>query len=165
MDGTDNGIESKDRYREYWAYIRHIENLRFTMGGLVVTVTGAVLGAFAFSHLRPSHRALPWALGFLSLFLGVAASFLVCHNKSYKHYFDKLNDMEEDGKLPNFGKGGPFAVLLVLMSLPQLVIIGWAPAFHLYRAWWLVTVGALALVAPWFLHLSETLCQPRNRGA
>ena len=118
-----------DRYSEYWAYLRHIETLRFTMAGLIATVASGLL---AVVHLAPDED-IDAALGvsaliFLALFIAVAAVFLVAHKRSYTHYFEQLKRI--DPNVADFGKRGPFEALLVLLTLPQGAIIFSAFAFE-----------------------------------
>lgn len=148
------GLNDEDRYKEYWGYLRHIETLRFTMGGLIVTVVSALLAVL---HLAPGGGTVehvgPWALIFLALFVGMAAWFLVAHNKSYAHYFKQLRSM--DDRIKDFGKRGPFEALLALVTLLQFAVVGSAFSFDWLAGWesvLVVVIGVLALLVPWLYH-------------
>jgi hypothetical protein len=146
-------ITTDDRYKEYWAYLRHAETLRFAMGSLIVTVASALLAGV---YVAPENGFVgdqrPWILVFLALFVGVAACFLVAHKRSYTHYFDELKEM--DGRLVDFGKRGPFEALLALVTLPQLAIFFSAFAFPSRWEWVVVAaIGIVSAVLPWAYHL------------
>jgi len=146
-------VSAADRYREYWAYLRHIETLRFTLVGVIVTVANAILVAV---NLNPWGQNSPdftlWVLGFLAVFVGVATSFLVAHKKSYQAYFDELKDMDEG--LQDFGRRGTFEVLLVLVSLSQFAIVGSALTVDSSGSSWVMVVATGSLLVPWAYHLS-----------
>jgi len=152
-DGDRERVSAADRYREYWAYLRHIETLRFALVGVIVTVASAILAAV---NLSPWGQKSPdftlWVLGFLAVFVGVATWFLVAHKKSYDAYFCKLENMGED--LEDFGKRGPFEVLLVLVSLSQLAIIGSALTVDSLGSCLVMIVATVSLLLPWAYHLS-----------
>ncbi len=121
-------VTTKERHKEYWAYLRHVETLRFAMGSLILTAVSALLAAV---YLAPeggvAEDLRPQILIFLSLFVGIASWFLVSHKRSYDYYFNKLKEM--DGRPADFGTRGPFEALLALVTLPQVAIFSSAFAF------------------------------------
>ena len=149
----------QDRYREYWAYLRHVETLRFTMGALLVTVASALI---AVVYLAPPEDIagdiVPWILAFLSIFVGVSAWFLVAHKKSYTVYFSLLKKM--DPNLVDLQRHGAFEALLVLVTRPQVVIVASAFLLSSWAIWQttilLYMVFVPATLAPWIYFLHET---------
>jgi hypothetical protein len=148
-------ITTQDRYKEYWAYLRHVETLRFAMGSLILTAVSALLAAV---YLAPeggvAEDLRPQILIFLSLFVGIASWFLVSHKRSYDHYFKMVRRL--DPPVPDFKKRGAFEALLALVTLPQLAIGASTFAFDSWSRWEIVFVpiiAATSAVLPWIYHL------------
>lgn len=131
------------RYREYWAYIRHVETVRFTLGGLILTAASAILAVVL---LRPDDGRFaadvePWAFLFLATFVGVSAWFMVEHKASYNHYFDQLREMDsglrlDPGEWRVWWWAGPFEIFLLLITLIQVaIVLGAAFGFPEWSLW------------------------------
>lgn len=148
-------INEERRYEQYWAYLRHVEMIRFQMAGLLVVVAGGGLG-----FVHGNGRSGPLAAGilsFLAAFALGAQGFLVAHRRSYRHYFRQLKDnLEDPGLFDASGmkwRDDPFGWLLALTLLLQVAVV--SSAFPLFDscAWkaTVLIVGVLLLVAAGFL--------------
>ena len=166
---TELELLNQNRYREYWAYLRHIETLRFTLGALIVTVVGVVVAVGGLAPLGKEAEGLaPWVLVFLSLFLCVAAVFIVSHKKYYDMYSKMLDHMDPELRRQREALGNwaePFVWLLLLVTLPQLAII--CSAFTLGSWPWLqrfvvALFGYVGMLVPWFYYL--TLRDRQRKG-
>ncbi len=134
--GHDKEISSADHYREYWAYLRHLESTRFSVVAVMVTGTGIVIALYRDS-LSPA--SLGWGVAFVSGLFALTALFLTRQKKSYEHYFGILK--ENGAEPPSFGVLGPFPAVLLLLAWPQVAMLllaisgdGWPAAARLVTA-------------------------------
>jgi hypothetical protein len=144
-----------DRYREYWAYLRHIETLRFHVGGLITVVASGILG-FVYQGFRGPDSlqggVKAGILAFLAVFVLIAQGYLVSHKAAYNFYWNlircPLDPAIYEAKPPR-----PFDLLLALTSLVQAAVLASAFLTLGLCAWKgaVAGIGAVFLAAPWFL--------------
>lgn len=166
MDAADTAkVDPGDRYREYWAYLRHIETMRFHLASVLVAVTVGTLGFVAGrTDVEVFGRVAygPVALLGLCMFIGSAQMFLVASKLRYGEYLAELRVLDPGTAIARVARTnvfGPFFWILVMNSLTQgtvaLLLVFLATDF---AGWALAILGWASLAAPW-------LFQARSRRA
>jgi hypothetical protein len=117
----DGAVTPAHRYAEYWAYVRHIESIRFQAGTILSVVAGGLLAVVWRDHavLGGLER---WTLFLLLVFVLVVEGFLVVQKRSYDRYVDALKEL--GGPLPRPSRLEPFLWLLLLLVLVETAAIG-----------------------------------------
>ncbi|MCB2224340.1 MAG: hypothetical protein KQH83_09240 [Actinobacteria bacterium] len=170
---TDTGgVSDSDRYRELWAYLRHIEVTRFQMTTVVSLSVAGVLGALYGGGAWTDSGGLTVEQGTaivvaLEWFVGFAALYLVAHKKNYSWYLDRLVELDRSTfeKMPKEGTEPSmkdsmevFAWMLMMLTLLQAALV-WS-AFALSEC---DALSYVALVVGLVVSLSVWVPYCRNR--
>jgi hypothetical protein len=133
---STGGVTDQDRYREYWAYLRHIESLRFQVATVVSVAVGGALGV-VLSKRNTAGRLDAWALAVvlgLELFILLAGLYLVGHKNNYSWYFRQVRELDPES----------------LACKPRFEVFGWLLGMlALVQAALALTAGVLGDSLPW----------------
>jgi len=128
----DLSISDRDRHAEYWAYLRHIETVRFQMAAVVSAVVGGALAALIGAAPWNEDGGLDPTLGVtivigLELFTAFAGLYLIGHEANYAWYHTRLKAM--DPVLGDKPKAEVFGWLLAMLVLAQIALVVTAVEF------------------------------------
>jgi hypothetical protein len=163
------GISDDARYREYWAYLRHVETLRFQLASVVVVAGGAVLGwvvtaaggrrgRVSLACALRANPALGWGVLLLGVFVGAAGFFLIAHKRNYDRYYDWLGCLDCHLREPGQEVfGWLLGMLTVVEAGVAAVLASWR---RFDRLLWLVPV---LIVVYWWVCWGAHWCRRRRR--
>jgi len=163
-------MEPESYYREYWAYLRHAESLRFQLVGVVTAVGAAVIGVGVSGGTRVTLLSLLILLA-LGLFIGFVGCYLVAHKKSYDRYAGFMRDLEPPGQNKERDPFwcDAFTWLLAMMTVLELLVgsMGYVLAANnrcAVEAWqWagasVTALVCLSFVAGWWAWYWTTCCR------
>ena len=123
----DLTISDHDRHAEYWAYLRHIETVRFQMAAVVSIVVGGALTALIGAAPWDENGGLDPTLGLaivigLELFTASAGFYLIGHKANYTWYHTQLEAMDQVLKdKPEFEVFPWLLAMLVLVQAGLMV--------------------------------------------
>lgn len=121
--------DASDEYREKWAYIRHVEQIRYRVTQWYVASVGALL-AFTFTESAIGEDHRPLILGFLLIVSVAYVVFLLTRKRVYEAYVARVYALDGTGKAkpPLRPVWGVFSLFFYAISL--------VPAFVAAVFWW-----------------------------
>ncbi len=157
-------VADEDRYREYWAYIRHAESLRFQLVGVLTAVGGAGVALVTATKVSVGPEKAFWILIGYGLLVGFAGLYLLAHKASYDRYAALMREQEpqrnrrRDGWLWDAftwllamlvvleagvcvaawlsGINDSLALGVAAFAVPVVFILSWIVGYSLVRRWY-----------------------------
>ncbi len=131
-ENPNTGVTDKDRHAEYWAYLRHIETVRFQMAAVVSAVVGGALAALIGAAPWTENGGLDPTFGLaivigLELFTAFTAFYLIGHKANYAWYHTRLKEIDQ--VLKHKPKAEVFGWLLAMLALVQFALMVTAVEF------------------------------------